>query len=89
MIQRRRRWHLLVVPIPIAAVLGTLASDLAFLLSGHPLWAQCSLALARMAVLTGLAAAAAGLRDLLKRPELRRSGYAVVHFFASLPRPAC
>jgi uncharacterized membrane protein len=70
----------MLVPFPIAFLVGALASDLAFWGTSDPFWARASLWLAGAGLLTGAVAAVAGLTDFLGDRRVRSHSAAWVHF---------
>lgn len=72
--------HPMLVPFPIAFLVGALASDLAFWWTADPFWARASLWLAGAGLVTGVVAAVAGLTDFLGDSRVRSYAAAWVHF---------
>lgn len=71
--------HPMLVPLPIGLLVGTLASDLAYLATRDPFWARAALALNGAGVATGIAAATAGAIDFLGRERIRANSTAWLH----------
>jgi uncharacterized membrane protein len=63
--------HPMMIHFPVAALLGLVASDLAFLWSSDPFWSRASLWLAGVGSLGGWVASLAGLLDLLVVERIR------------------
>jgi len=75
--------HPMLVGFPIAFLVGTLASDLAFLGTGDPFWARASMWLIGAALVMGALAAVAGLIDFLGEPRIRALPDAWYHFIGN------
>ena len=60
------------IHFPVAALIGLVASDLAFVFSADPFWARASLWLAGVGAIGGWLASCAGLMDLLIVSQIRR-----------------
>lgn len=60
------------IHFPVAALLGLIASDLAFLFTDDPFWARASLWLAGVGAIGGWIASMAGLMDMLLVSQIRR-----------------
>ena len=60
------------IHFPVAALVGLIATDLAFLYSDDPVWARASLWLAGVGAIGGWIASVAGLFDLLLVSQIRR-----------------
>lgn len=71
--------HPMMIHFPVAALLGLLASDLAYLWSGDPFWSRASLWLAGVGSLGGWLASLAGLVDLLIVERIRQKITAWCH----------
>lgn len=63
--------HPMMIHFPVAALLGLVASDLAYLWLGDPFWARASLWLAGVGAFGGWVASLAGLVDLLTVRSIR------------------
>ena len=63
--------HPMMIHFPVAALLGLVASDLAYLWLGDPFWARASLWLAGVGAFGGWVASLAGLIDLLTVTSIR------------------
>ena len=60
------------IHFPVAALVGLIATDIAFLFSDDPFWARASLWLAGVGAIGGWVAGLAGLFDLLLVSQIRR-----------------
>jgi|SRR5579859_1484099 len=76
--------HPMIVPFPIAFLVGALLTDLAFWRLGDPFWAQASIWLIAAGVVSGALAAVFGLTDFLtiRRARAHLAGW--VHFLGNL-----
>jgi uncharacterized membrane protein len=75
--------HPMLVPFPIAFLIGALASDLAFWAAGDPFWARASLWLIGAGLVMGALAAVAGLIDFLTIRRARQGLAGWVHFLGN------
>lgn len=75
--------HPMLVPFPIAFLVGTFVSDLVFQATTNPFWATASFWLASAGLVMGLLAALLGLTDFLSRPAIRQLPAAWVHFLGN------
>ncbi|ARU30103.1 DUF2231 domain-containing protein [Cellvibrio sp. PSBB006] len=64
--------HPMLIHFPVAALLGLIATDLAYIFSGDYFWARASLWLAGVGALGGWVSGFAGLIDLLSVSQIRR-----------------
>lgn len=64
--------HPALIHFPVAALLGLMATDVAFLITGDAFWARASLWLAGVGALGGAVSGCAGLVDLVLVPQIRR-----------------
>jgi uncharacterized membrane protein len=71
--------HPMVVPLPIASIVGMLACDLAYATTRDPFFARASRHLTDAALVTGLAAGALGAMDFTGRDRIRRHDAAWFH----------
>jgi uncharacterized membrane protein len=71
--------HPMLVPLPIAAFLFLLATDVGYWLTADPFWARASLWLVGVGVVTGALAGAVGAVDFWAVPQARRHGAGWVH----------
>jgi uncharacterized membrane protein len=63
--------HPMLIPFPVAFLVGALASDLAFWGTGDGFWARASVWLIGAAIVMALLAAIAGVTDFLSEPRIR------------------
>lgn len=71
--------HPMLVPLPIAFLIGAFLSDVGFLWTGDPFWARASGWLIGAGILGGLAAAAAGAADFAGNVRIRALSHAWQH----------
>ena len=71
--------HPMMIHFPVAALLGLVATDIAYLLLADPFWARASLWLAGVGAFGGWVASMAGLVDLLTVGSIRRKITAWCH----------
>lgn len=64
--------HPMMIHFPVAALIGLVATDAAFVLGGDPFWARAGVWLAGVGAVGGWAASLAGLVDLLTVQRVRR-----------------
>lgn len=64
--------HPVLIHFPIAALLGLIATDLAYLVTGDAFWGRAGLWLAGVGALGGTVSGCAGLVDLVFVPQIRR-----------------
>lgn len=64
--------HPLLVHFPVAALIGLVAVDLGYVISGDPFWDRAGLWLAGVGALGGWVASLVGVVDLLTVPHIRR-----------------
>jgi uncharacterized membrane protein len=64
--------HPMLIHFPVAALIGLVGADAAFVWSGDPFWARAGLWLAGVGALGGWIASLAGLVDLLTVGRIRR-----------------
>jgi uncharacterized membrane protein len=76
---RRHPLHPMIVPFPIAFLIGTLASDIAFRATGDPFWARGSEWLIIAALVMGAIAAVFGIIDFISIRDARRGGTGWAH----------
>lgn len=79
---RQHPVHPTMVVFPIAFLTGTLFSDLTFLWTRDPFWAQASFWLASVGLGIGLPAALVGMVDFFTMNEVRKHVSAWSHFLA-------
>ncbi|MCK9529952.1 MAG: DUF2231 domain-containing protein [Gammaproteobacteria bacterium] len=75
--------HPMLVPFPIAFLVGVLVTDLIFLGTGNAYWAQSSVYLALAGLVTGVAAAMVGFTDFVTLPQVRSHRMAWIHFIGN------
>ena len=75
--------HPMLVPFPIAFLVGTLVTDLANRFTSDAFWAQASYWLAVAGLATGVLAALMGLIDFLRRRKIRALSIAWFHFLGN------
>lgn len=75
--------HPMLVPFPLAYLVGALFTDLAFLATDDPFWATASLWLLRAGVVMGALAAVFGLFDFLSRKSIRSHKIAWHHLIGN------
>jgi uncharacterized membrane protein len=75
--------HSMLVPFPIAFLIGALLADLAFWNTRDPFWAVAGAWLVGAGVAGGALAALAGLTDFLGSRRIRALGTAWVHFLGN------
>ncbi len=71
--------HPMLIPFPIASLVGALVTDVVFWISANPFWAQVSFWLLAAGIVTGLVAAVPGMVDYAAIKEVRRLPSAHVH----------
>jgi uncharacterized membrane protein len=76
--------HPMIVPFPIAFLVSTLATDIAYLNTGDPIWARASMWLLGAAIGMALLAAVLGFTDFLGEPRVRRIREAWLHLGGNL-----
>jgi len=64
--------HPALIHFPVAALLGLIATDMAYLVSGDSFWARAGLWLAGVGAFGGAVSGTAGLVDLVTVPQIRR-----------------
>jgi uncharacterized membrane protein len=75
--------HPMLVPFPIAFLVGALVTDLIFWGTLNPFWAQASVYLTVAGLVTGVIAAAVGFTDFVTLPQVRALRMAWVHFLGN------
>jgi uncharacterized membrane protein len=76
--------HPMLIPFPIAFLVGALATDVAFASTRDLFWARVSLWLLGAGVLTGLASAVLGLIDFVAIRRVRSTAAGWVHFLGNV-----
>lgn len=64
--------HPMLIHFPVAALIGLLGTDLAYILTGDPFWARASIWLVAVGVIGGWVSGSVGLLDLLLVEKIRR-----------------
>ena len=75
--------HPMLVPFPIAYLVGALVSDLAYFATNDPFWARASIWLIGAGLAMGVFAAVLGLIDFYSRPAIRAHRIAWHHFIGN------
>lgn len=73
----------MLVPLPIGLLVAALGADIGFWATGDPFWARAGLWLVGTGLLTGLAAAVAGLTDFVTIPRVREYRTAWAHLLGN------
>src|SRR4051794_34995513 len=76
--------HPMLIPFPVAFLVGALATDLAFVATGDGFWARASLWLIGAAVVMALLAALAGFIDFFGEARIRALSDAWYHMIGNL-----
>lgn len=76
--------HPMLVPIPIGLLFGALVTDVAFLATDDPSWANASALLIAGGLLGGVAAAIPRLIDVFGRPAIRELRHARYHLIGNV-----
>jgi uncharacterized membrane protein len=76
--------HPMLVPFPIVLFLAALATDIAFVVDGSPVWAQASTWLLGAGIVGAALAAIAGFADFFGNSGIRELRDAWLHMFANL-----
>jgi len=76
--------HPMLIPFPVAFLVGTLVSDLAFIGTGDGFWARASIWLIGAGVVMALLAALAGFADFFGEPRIRALNDAWYHMVGNL-----
>jgi uncharacterized membrane protein len=76
--------HPMLIPFPVAFLVGAFVSDLAFLGTGDGFWARASIWLIGAAIVMALLAALAGFADFLSEPRIRALSDAWYHMVGNL-----
>jgi uncharacterized membrane protein len=75
--------HPMLIPFPLAFLVGVLLTDLAYWAASDPFWARASLWLVGAGVVSGLIAAAAGLVDFFTIRRARDHTIGWIHFLGN------
>lgn len=70
----------MLVPFPIASLVGALVTDIIYLLTNDDFWSKASMYLVGAGLITGAVAAVAGLIDFATKPRIRQLRIAWIHF---------
>jgi uncharacterized membrane protein len=76
--------HPMLIPFPVAFLVGTLASDLAFWGTRNPFFAQASMWLVGAGIVMALVAALAGFTDFFGEERIRNLNAAWYHMIGNL-----
>ncbi|HLV77361.1 MAG TPA: DUF2231 domain-containing protein [Marinobacter sp.] len=76
--------HPMLIHFPVAALLGLLATDIAWLLTGDAFWARAGLWLSGVGMAGGWLSGSAGLIDLISVAQIRRLVLAWCHALAAV-----
>lgn len=76
--------HPMIVPIPIACLVGTLVTDVVYWRTSEIMWANFSAWLISVGVVAGIVAAIAGLVDFIGDPAIRRKPPAWPHMLGNV-----
>jgi len=76
--------HPMLIPFPVAFLVGALAADLTFLGSGDGFWARSAMWLIGAAIVMALLAALAGFIDFFGEPRIRALSDAWYHMIGNL-----
>jgi uncharacterized membrane protein len=76
--------HPMLIPFPVAFLVGAFLGDLAFLGTGDEFWARGSIWLIGAAIVMALLAAVAGFTDFLSEPRIRNLSDAWQHMIGNL-----
>jgi uncharacterized membrane protein len=76
--------HPMIIPFPVAFLVGAPLADLAFIGTGDGFWARASMWLIGAGIVMALAAAVAGLTDFFSESRIRRLNDAWYHMVGNL-----
>ena len=76
--------HPMLIPLPIASLIGACATDLAYWGTKNAFWAEASLWLIGAGVVTALVAALAGFADFFGEERIRDLSHAWYHMLGNL-----
>src|SRR4051812_21262824 len=76
--------HPMLIPFPVAFLVGAFVTDLAFIGTGDGFWAKGSMWLLGAAIVMALLAALAGFADFLSEPRIRALSDAWYHMIGNL-----
>jgi uncharacterized membrane protein len=75
--------HPMLVPFPIASLVGALVTDIVFMITENPFWAEASRWLLLAGLITGALAAIFGLIDFVTIDKIRQHRAAWIHFLGN------
>jgi uncharacterized membrane protein len=76
--------HPMLIPFPIVCFVGAFVTDLVYSRNGNARWAEASMWLLGIGLVTAALAAAAGITDYLGDDRIRRLGAALQHMIANV-----
>jgi uncharacterized membrane protein len=76
--------HPMLIPFPVAFLVGAFVTDLAFIGTGDEFWSRASVWLIGAAIVMALLAAVAGFTDFLSEPRIRSLNDAWLHMVGNL-----
>ena len=76
--------HPMIIPFPVAFLVGAPIADLAFIGTGDNFWARAAMWLIGAGIVMALVAAAAGFTDFFSEPRIRRLNDAWYHMVGNL-----
>ena len=76
--------HPMLIPFPVAFLVGAFVADLAFIGTGDGFWARASMWLIGAAIVMALLAALAGFADFFSEPRIRALSDAWYHMIGNL-----
>lgn len=76
--------HPMLIPFPVAFLVGTFVTDLAFIGTGDVFWARASMWLLGAGIVMALLAALAGFTDFFSEPRIRALNDAWYHMLGNL-----
>jgi uncharacterized membrane protein len=76
--------HPMLIPFPIATLVGAFVTDILYLVYGDPGFANASEWLIGFGIVTALVAAVFGLIDFMGDDRVRRLGHAIQHMIANV-----
>lgn len=76
--------HPMLIPFPVALLVGALLVDIAWLATGNPFWPGMSLWLIGAGIVTGVAAAAFGMVDFVSLKRVRHLPSAWTHALGNI-----
>ena len=76
--------HPMLIPFPIAFLVGMVLTDLIFITNNDPFWAQVSIWLNGAGVVSGLIAGVVGAIDFGSNSRIRRLGAAKIHLVGNV-----